>query len=535
MSFSRIVAFFTMNTRGLEDGSRRAAGSFDNIAPALGRLADGMAGLNRGVRTLVFTQMADLATKAASSMINMAKASALNIDSLSKLGQATGLAYADMASLEMAGKLAGIGVEKMSAAMKTSAKLFDEARRGSASATDAFRRLGLDIADLDKMSSADRFQAIATAVAGLPDPAARAAAAMQIFSESGVELLPMFANMAQAMESAQANTKRFGLALTDLQASNVEAMNSSFTTAGYALSGMATQVTTALAPALESVATMFTDMFRPGSAEAFADKFVKMAFDFGEIIARYVDAASYVFANVAEYFGKVFEYFKGMLPAWSGSVNKWEFAVQIFQRAIALFEGIGQAFLAGMEAITAGLYQVGSYLYGAAAKAAEALGFNEFAASARAMGDAAAATVVNLMDSAAARAEKSWSDIGNAFSESFVPTELGRKLVEGFEGGAESTLEKWRVDWEARAKAAAVETAKASTDAAATISAAFTAPQFQSAVDIRSKDGYGAMLKSMFAGDQVRQLALAVAERQLGVLDRIRVNTEDLGLEAVDI
>ena len=280
MSFSRIVAFFTMNTRGLEDGSRRAAGSFDNIAPALGRLADGMAGLNRGVRTLVFTQLSQLATKAASSMVNLAKASALNIDSLSKLGQATGLAYADMASLEMAGKLAGIGVEKMSAAMKTSAKLFDEARRGSASATDAFRRLGLDIADLDKMSSADRFQAIATAVAGLPDPAARAAAAMQLFSESGVELLPMFANMAQAMESAQANTKRFGLALTDLQASNVEAMNSSFTTAGYALAGMATQVTAALAPAIESVVTMFTDMFRPGTAEAFAGAFVNMAFDF---------------------------------------------------------------------------------------------------------------------------------------------------------------------------------------------------------------------------------------------------------------
>ena len=151
------------------------------------------------------------------------------------------------------------------------------------------------------------------------------------------------------------------------------------------------------------------------------------------------------------------------------------------------------------------------------------------------MSNEAAAAAADLMDSATARAEQAWSDIGNAFSESFVPTELGRGLVEGFEGGAESALEKWRADWEARRKAAAEETEKAAGDAAAKIAAAFAAPQFQSAVDIRSKDGYGALLKSMFAGYQVAEKQLAVAERQVDVLEGIRANTEDMGLEAVDI
>ena len=540
MAFSKIAASFTMNTSGVEAGSRRVSKSFADIGPALSRLETGMAGLNRRVGTLVFTQLAGLATKAASSMVSMAKASAGTIDSLSKLGQQTGIAYADMASLEMAGKLAGVGVDQMAASMNAAAKLFDEARRGSASATEAFQRLGLDIADLDKMSSGDRFQAIATAIAGLPDPAAKAAAAMQIFGRSGAEMLPMFASMAEAMASAQADTQRFGLALTDLQGRNVEAMNDSFTRAGYALSGMATQVTTALAPAIESVVTMFTDMFRPGTAEAFADAFVNMAFDFGEVIARSVDFVSLSLTNVFGYVGKVFKYFGSLLPAWSGSVNVWDVSVQVFQRAISLFEGIGQAFVAGMETITAGLYKVGAYLYGAAAKAAEALGFEEFAKGARSMSNEAAATSARLMDSAMARAEKGLSDIGNAFSDSFAPTELGRSLVEGFEGGVESSLEKWRADWEARRKAAAEETEKAAADAAAKISAAFATPQWQSAVDIRSKGGYDAMLKSMwpasawFAGGQGAEKQLAAAERQVEVLEGIRANTEDMGLEAVD-
>ena len=132
-------------------------------------------------------------------------------------------------------------------------------------------------------------------------------------------------------------------------------------------------------------------------------------------------------------------------------------------------------------------------------------------------------------------AEQAWSDLGNAFSGSFVPTELGRGLVEGFKGGAESTLEKWRADWEARRQAAAKETEKVSIDAAATISAAFAAPQFQSAVDIRSKDGYGALLKSMFASDLAAEKQLAVSERQAEILESIRANTEDKDLEVIDI
>ena len=39
----------------------------------------------------------------------------------------------------------------------------------------------------------------------------------------------------------------------------------------------------------------------------------------------------------------------------------------------------------------------------------------------------------------------------------------------------------------------------------------------------------------MFAGDQVAEKQLAAAERQVEVLEGIRANTEDMGLEAVDI
>ena len=535
MAFSKIAAAFTMNTSGMEAGSRRIQKSFTDIAPAIRRLEAGLAGLNRGVNTLVFTQLAGLATKAAAGLGRMATASASSIDNLSKLSQRAGIAYADMAALEMAGNLAGIGVDQMANAMSRSEKMFDEARRGSASATEAFQRLGLDIADLDKMSSGDRFESIATAIAGLPDPAARAAAAMQIFGRSGAEMLPMFAGMADAMAQAQADTQRFGLALTDLQGRNVEAMNDSFTRAGYALSGMATQITAEIAPAIEAVATMFTDLFQPGSAEAFADSVLQMGWDFVEVIGRGFDLAMSLAKPVVENFQKVFSYFGGMLPGWGETIDWWAVSVEVFQRAISLFQGIGTAFVAGWKAIVSSLASVASKILEGAAFLARYSGFSDTEATLSNMAESAARTSQRLWQEANADAAQAGELMGNAFSETFQPTEMGTLFAEGATGGFEDRLEAMRAEWEADRAKAKEEAEQQRNAVKSAASLAFVTPDFQSALDVRSKEGYAGLLKSLWGPGATSLQQLEVAERQVEVLEGIQSNTEDMGLEAADI
>jgi hypothetical protein len=59
---------------------------------------------------------------------------------------------------------------------------------GNEEAIASFERLGLSVADLQKMSPDARFRAVAEAIAKIPDPADRAAASMRMF---GVDLTPV--------------------------------------------------------------------------------------------------------------------------------------------------------------------------------------------------------------------------------------------------------------------------------------------------------------------------------------------------------
>jgi hypothetical protein len=100
---------------------------------------------------------------------------------------------------------------------------------GSASAAAALAGVGLSIEQLNGKSSEERFQAIAEALAAMPNTAERTAAAIALFGKSGAGLLPLFEDGAAGLQAMQDEAKKFGLALNDVQGTNVEAMNDSFT------------------------------------------------------------------------------------------------------------------------------------------------------------------------------------------------------------------------------------------------------------------------------------------------------------------
>jgi len=65
-----------------------------------------------------------------------------------------------------------------------------------------FNQLGLSMTALQKMSATEQFAKISTAINKLPNPAQRAAAAMQMFGRSGAEMLALFSN-SDAIKQAQ--------------------------------------------------------------------------------------------------------------------------------------------------------------------------------------------------------------------------------------------------------------------------------------------------------------------------------------------
>jgi len=532
---SRISALFTADASGLKAGSAEASRAMAKLRGDVSAMKSSMDSLKNLVGVQTFALLGRMATDAARGLISMASSSAAAIDSLSKLATRTGRTYEEMASLEMAGNLAGVGVDKLAGALTRSDRMFDAARSGSQQAQSAFARLGLDMEELGNMSSQQRFEAIAAAIAQLPDPAARAAVAMQIFGRSGVEMLPMFGGISEAMEQARIDAERFGLALSSGQGQNVEAMNDSITRAGYAMQGLVTQVVAQLSPAVKEVVDWFTGLFELAGGETIGTAIVDAFWNAGEILARAVDLMSAAVSPIIEGFASVFTYFGEAAGLFGGSIDGWALATEMFQRAISLFEGIAKAFVAGFQAIIGAFAKIGEWILGAIASAVEMIGYSsatlrEMQVNAGREGDA-------MLNSAIDWGNAAGENVANAFSYTFQPTQLGQDITNGMTGGSESMVERWRAEQKAAndaAKKAAEDTGKAASDSMSA-GLAGSIGKLAEGLQANSVEGRKEMLRLMYGGgDSVQEKQLKEQRESNQHLEGINESLDnlDVGVEA---
>lgn len=130
---------------------------------------------------------------------------------LSELSSRTGVAAGSLRVLQEAFDRGGIAAEKVGPVVNKLQRAIVEAGTGTGPAAQAFKSLGISVDSLRGMSATDQFQAIGQAIGALPDPASRAAAAMQIFGKSGGELLALFNNSGAMAEAANAVGAQAGI------------------------------------------------------------------------------------------------------------------------------------------------------------------------------------------------------------------------------------------------------------------------------------------------------------------------------------
>ena len=260
-NFGRVNVSITASTGGLTAGLGRAGKQMKSFAGSVSSTLNPLRMLSN-VAQSTFGQLAlfSMARSAVNTLTGMASAAAENVDVQSKLSRRLGMTYSELSGLKLAGDLAGVGIESIGAAMTKADVAMQKAAGGSKAANTAFATLGLSVDQLQSMSAADRFSAIAESISALPTSAERAAAAVALFGRSGAQLLPLFEGGAGSIARAREEAERFGLALTNAQAQNVEEMNDSFTRVYSSIQGIIQQVTAYLAPAITAIAKQFTDL-----------------------------------------------------------------------------------------------------------------------------------------------------------------------------------------------------------------------------------------------------------------------------------
>ena len=505
-TIGKVSAVFTASSSGLRSGVNQASRSMKGLEGSVNSLRGSM-------RTLVAIQGAQFfgsivsgASSAARSLLAYGQSAAQGIDRTAKLSQQLGFTYGEMAGLGLAAQLAGTDMEVISKAVTKANVAFANAAGGSKTAVDAFARIGLSVEDLNGLSASEQFDKIGAAIAGLPSQAERAAAAVALFGEEGVRLLPLFQAGAGGIAQARADAERFGLTLSNLQAGNVEAMNDAFTRAQAAVGGVIDQITAYLAPAIESVTTAFTELIG-GIGGA----------NIGQFIGEGILTGARFFAQIADQFvtqtGPLFQYLATVGGIW-GTV--WEVGDRVGQA----FLGTAKFLEAVFKGIVAGITEVAGRLTTAAGQIASSIpGFGQSGAQLEAAGASLRQSAAALGTDAAAALSASGEAFGNVlFGRS---EEAGQAIAGPITSSLDDAIQRAR-----DAAASRDESVKQVVEIKPTKPLEVDAKPIKEAVkgiDSRSQEGIKEMFRIMRGTPDDD-----VAERQLAALDRIADNTEDM-------
>ena len=479
-----------------DDELRQATGGTRGLAAATSAASSGVEKLGGKLNALIALQAAQLfgqismaVGNSVRSFVSMGAAQAEVIDGQSDLAKRLGMTYGELAGLGFAGVQVGVSMDSIGKAVTKADVAFVKATQGSKTAQAAFSGIGLSVEQLEGLSPAERFRAIADGISALPTAAERSRAALQIFGKGAAELLPMFEGGAGAIASATDEAARFGLALTNDQAASVNSMSDAFDKAQMAVQGIVGQVVAYLAPAIQGVTDTFLNLIG-GIGGA----------NIGQFIGEGIMMGAQFLAGIADWMisgiGSAFEY--------AGTV------IDVFNRVVSGLQSIffvGEAVFKGVGAILSNAIAKGAMILDALPDSVAGTGWAEF-------GQSMEASASDLARSSEAAAGKALTAAGNV-----ITGETGG--VGTFQGaGPLSTI---LADGLAKAKADAAARSVAETGAAqkpvvppGEQAAVGVSTQELKATDSRSKEGMAEMFRLMRSNGE------DVQEQQLGVLEQIR-------------
>jgi uncharacterized coiled-coil protein SlyX len=352
----------SMSASGVVSGSKQASDALDRMGRQAAQTARDVGTLKNIAIGAILVKSAHAAAAAIRSVTNAAKGLAgelrNNIDESAKLAARLGMSVESLQALQMTAKMAG--VKELTPILQKMATVLGQASSGAKPAIEAFQQIGLSIDDLERMSPEQQFKAIAAAINALPTPAAKAAAAVKVFGEQGISLLPM---LSQNLAEVEERMKRLGAVVSADQSSAIEEMNDALAMTQAMFEGIAGQVLGNLAPVVTALAEEIMAMVESfngvsgSGGEGIANAISETMFDIIEYLASVFDWAAQGFgefgatmSGVADVFTFVGNAFAVAVQAFVAGWNVAEMALDYFLLQFAkLLEGVGGLISSDLE------------------------------------------------------------------------------------------------------------------------------------------------------------------------------------------
>lgn len=179
------------------------------------------------------------------------------IDKLAKNADKIGITTEALQGLRHAGELGGVAVETMDKSLEKMNKNVSEAATGTGTAVDALDELGLSAKQLNALSADQKMMIIADAMQEVDNKADQTRLAMDLFGKSGGDLTNVLAGGSESIRGATLELDEFGVSITRVDASQVEAANDEFTRVHSLLGSVGQKMAVETAPLLGALANKF--------------------------------------------------------------------------------------------------------------------------------------------------------------------------------------------------------------------------------------------------------------------------------------
>ncbi|RVI83923.1 phage tail tape measure protein [Sinorhizobium meliloti] len=236
--------------------------AFDKgIADAQSRLKKFAPALKKGLMA------ASAAAATAGAAIGVALKGAIDeADDMSKLSAKIGVPIEELSRLKYAADLSGVSIEGVANGFKKLSTNMAESAGGNKTASELFTQLGVAATNADGTlrSSSAVLLDVADKFAAMEDGAQKTALAVQLFGRSGLDLIPLLNGGAAGLKQMTDEAEALGLTITAETGKAAEEFNDNISRLQATLSGLVTQIASALAPTLARISD-----FVVGVSEAF--------------------------------------------------------------------------------------------------------------------------------------------------------------------------------------------------------------------------------------------------------------------------
>lgn len=249
--------------RRLQKATRDATRASRNQADELSRLRTAVAGVSMGnLVTQLGSRFVSAAQDAVRWLAELVPGFVELADNVGKTSRSLGVSSTDLQRLRFAGQRAGLSIEQVDKSLGILTKQLEDARaKGTGPAADAFKTLGLSIADFQNLGTEERVKRIADAINALPNPTQRSAVAMQLFGARNKEMTVLLAEGADGIQKLGDRAQELGGVIDEGAVLAAERMADQFLDVRTAAEGLKNRLATSLAPTIEMISVRILDWF----------------------------------------------------------------------------------------------------------------------------------------------------------------------------------------------------------------------------------------------------------------------------------